>query len=143
MPSPPLILAIEPDPHQAAQLASLVRKQFDAELVVAASMKAALERLSSRIPALVLTSALIAPREETALIAWLRTLGLAGAHVQTVTIPVLASEQPSTRKRLGLPFGWDRPAPAAAPDSCDPAVFADWISIYLDLAAGACDDANR
>ena len=137
MASHPLILAIEPDGHQAAQLTSLVQKQFDADLIVEASTSRALSRLDGRVPELVLTSALIAPRDEAALLGWLRTLGSAAAHVQTVTIPVLASEPPSARKRLGLPFGWDRAASPAAPDSCDPAVFADWIAVYLDLACGA------
>lgn len=139
----PLIVAIEPDPQQAAQVTLLVRKQFSVELVLTGSVQTAVARLGGRIPELVLTSALIQPREETALIAWLRELGPRAAHVQTVTIPVLASELPQTKKRSGgLPFGWDKAAPAAAPDSCDPAVFADWIAVYLDLAAAHREDAH-
>lgn len=131
----PLILAVEPDSQQAAQLSSLFRRQFHVELVLAGSTSAAIARLHGRIPELVLTSALIPPREELELIQWLRDLGQAAAHVQTVTIPVLASSGTQEKKRPGgLSFGWEKPAPSA-PDSCDPAVFADWITIYLDLAS--------
>ena len=141
--STPLIVAIEPDPQQAAQVTSLVRKQFTVELVLTGSVETAVARLGGRIPELVLTSALIPPREERALIAWLRDLGPKAAHVQTVTIPVLACELPQAKKRSGgLSFGWDKTAPAAAPDSCDPAVFADWISVYLDLAATHREEAQ-
>jgi len=130
----PLIMAVEPDPSQASQLSALFRRQFQAELVLEGSTAAAMSRLQGRIPELVLTSALIPPRDEAALIAWLRGLGTKGAHVQTVTIPTLANGAPveASRGGGGL-FGRDKPA-AAAPESCDPAVFADWISIYLDLA---------
>jgi hypothetical protein len=131
----PLIVAIEPDQHQAAQVTALLRRQFSVELVLAGSVSAAVARLKGRIPELVLTSALIAPREEAALIGWLRDLGKDASHVQTVTIPMLASEPTPAKKRVGgLSFGWDKPATASAPDSCDPAVFADWITVYLDLA---------
>jgi CheY-like chemotaxis protein len=132
----PVILAVEPDQHQAAQLTALFRRQFDAELVLAGSTSAALAKLHGRIPELVLTSALMSPRDEAALLQWLRELGPKAAHVQTVTIPVLAGDAPQEKKRGGgLSFGWEKPAPAATPDSCDPAVFADWITIYLDLAS--------
>jgi CheY-like chemotaxis protein len=133
-----VILAVEPDPRQAAQLTALFRRQFSQELVLAGTTPAALDKLQGRIPELVLTSALITPRDETALIHWLRELGRKAAHVQTVTIPVLASESepPAEKKKPGgLTFVWEKPSVASAPDSCDPAVFADWISVYLDLAS--------
>ena len=132
-----VILAVEPDQHQAAQLTALFRRQFTEELVLAGTTTAALDKLRGRIPELVLTSALITPRDETALIHWLRELGEKASHVQTVTIPVLASgsEPPVEKKKSGgLTFVWEKPSVASAPDSCDPAVFADWISVYLDLA---------
>jgi CheY-like chemotaxis protein len=130
----PLIVAVEPDQRQAAQLSSMFSRQFSAELVVDRSAKSALARLEGRVPALVLISALIPPKDEAMLVRWLRELGSAASHVQTVTIPVLACEEPQTRRRGGaLSFGRERPP--AAPDSCDPAVFADWISIYLHLAS--------
>ena len=141
--SSPLILAVEPDVQQASQLTSLFRKQFSAELVLASSTGAALSKLRDRVPELVLTSALIGPRDEAELIAWLRGLGAAGSHVQTVTIPTLAGDEPQERKGGGGGlFGRDKTV-AAAPDSCDPAVFADWISIYLDLASTHKEEAGQ
>jgi CheY-like chemotaxis protein len=132
---PVLILAVEPDPTQAAELTALLRRQFDAELVLGQSTGAALAGLAGRVPDLVLTSALIAPRDEAELVSWLRDLGPSGKHVQNVTIPVLArSSGASGQKGIAQLFGRAR-ATASTPDSCDPAVFADWISVYLDLAA--------
>jgi CheY-like chemotaxis protein len=131
----PLILAVERDPQQAAHLASMFKRQFSAELVLVTSASAALKRLAGRVPELVLTSALIRPKDEIELVNWLRDLGAAAAHVQTVTIPVLAApDGPSGKKAGGLGFGRDREV-ACMPDTCDPAVFADWISVYLDLAS--------
>lgn len=130
----PLILAVEPDERQAAQLSTMIRKQLGADLVLARSAAAALATLRGRVPELVLTSALIPPREEAVLTSWLRNLGEAGAHVQTVTIPVLATTEPVAPRRGGA-LMFSRERSAAAPDSCDPAVFADWISFYLDLAS--------
>jgi hypothetical protein len=132
----PLIVAVEPDQQQASQLSSVIRKQFRVELIVGSSAVAVIAKLAGRVPELVLTSALIRPREEATLVGWLRGLGAAAAHVQTVTIPVLVPPETSSARRSGaLAFMRDRPA--AAPDSCDPAVFADWISFYLDLASTA------
>ena len=130
----PVIMAVEPDPSQAAQLSALFRRQFQAELVLSGSTAGAVAKLHGRVPELVLTSALIPPRDETELIAWLRGLGAKGSHVQTVTIPTLANGAPQEVSRVGGGlFGRDKPV-QSRPDSCDPAVFADWISIYLDLA---------
>lgn len=139
----PLIMAVEPDPSQASQLAALFRRQFEAELVLAGSTAAAMSKLHGRIPELVLTSALIRPRDEAELIAWLRGLGAKGSHVQTVTIPTLANGAPQEASRGGGGlFGMGKAAPSA-PDSCDPAVFADWIAIYLDLASTHREDAGH
>jgi CheY-like chemotaxis protein len=132
-----VILAVEPDQRQAAQLTALFRRQFNEELVLAGSTSTALAKLQGRIPELVLTSALMPPRDEVALIQWLRDLGQKAAHVQTVTIPVLASsgESPEKKRAGSLTFVWEKNSVPSAPDSCDPAVFADWISVYLDLAS--------
>ncbi|HEX5107141.1 MAG TPA: hypothetical protein VFV95_01785 [Vicinamibacterales bacterium] len=131
----PLILAVERDPQQAAQLTSMFKRQFSAELVLVTSASAALKKLAGRVPELVLTSALIPPKDEVELVNWLRDLGSAADHVQTVTIPVLAAPEGSSGKKGGgISFGRDR-AVACMPDTCDPAVFADWISVYLDLAS--------
>jgi hypothetical protein len=124
-------MAVEPDARQAAQLKALFHRQFKAELVVSDTTPDALAKLSGRVPSLVLMSALIRPRDEAALTTWLRDLGAAASHVQTVVIPTLAKPEPASGKKL---FGREKPM-ASAPDSCDPAVFADWITVYLDLAS--------
>jgi PleD family two-component response regulator len=131
----PLVLAVEADARQAAELLSLFETEFSAELVLASSAQQALTTLGARVPDLVLTSALIPPKDEAALTAWLRRLGDAAAHVQTVTIPALATETPAPS--LGTrAFGLGRQKPAVStPDGCDRAVFADYVSLYLDLAS--------
>jgi len=133
----PLILAVESDSRQAAELSSLFQNEFTAELVLASSAQQALAAVGTRIPDLVLTSALIPPKDEAALTAWLRNLGDAAAHVQTVTIPALASPKASTTNLGTRALSLVRQKPAvSAPDSCDRAVFADYVAFYLDLASG-------
>jgi CheY-like chemotaxis protein len=133
----PLILAIEPDRRQATQLKAAVRGRLRAELVLADSAEAALAALGDRVPDLVLTSAFLSPKDETALAERLRALDAAAAHVQTLTIPVLdAPRRPSNggRGMLSVLLG-DRAHTPAAPDGCDPAVFADQCAAYLERAA--------
>src|SRR2546429_653708 len=86
----PLILAIEPDKRQAAQLKVLVRNRVHADLVLADTTELALEAIGDRIPDLVLVPALLSPEEDGALNAALRVIA-AAAHVQTLTIPVFAA----------------------------------------------------
>jgi len=133
-----LILAIEPDRRQAAQISLLARERLHAELVAAESTERAFKALGNRVPDVVLTSPVLSPREESALADKLRELGPAAAHVQTLTIPVLA----------GGPNGATRPDPnvltrlrrggkkkSTASVGCDPAVFAGQIAEYLERAA--------
>jgi CheY-like chemotaxis protein len=131
----PLILAVEADSRQAAELSSLFREECNAELVLASSAQQALAAVGNRIPDLVLTSALIPPRDEAALTAWLRHLGDAAAHVQVVTIPALAPAKsaPASLGTRALSLVRTR-TPMSAPDGCDRAVFADYVALYLDLA---------
>jgi hypothetical protein len=133
----PLILAIEPDRRQATQLKAAVRGRLRAELVLADSAEAALAALGNRVPDLVLTSAFLSPKDETALAERLRALDGAAAHVQTLTIPVLdAPRRPSNGGRGMLSVLLrDRAHTPAAPDGCDPAVFADQCAAYLERAA--------
>jgi CheY-like chemotaxis protein len=130
-----LILAVEPDKRQAKQLSSVVRQHVRAEFVVAESGAAALAALGNRVPDLILTPPLLPPKDEAVLTGWLRDLGDAAAHVQTLAIPILAD--PSARKGeqgSSSIFGRMRDqAPDAAP-GCDPGVFADQIRVYLDRA---------
>ncbi len=133
----PLILAIEPDHRQATQLKAAVRRRLRADLVLADTAEAALAALGNRVPDLVLTSAFLSPRDETALAERLRALDTAAAHVQTLTIPVLDAP----RERAYVARGMlsvllrDRGHTQTAPDGCDPAVFADQCAAYLERAA--------
>src|SRR5580765_4738663 len=85
-----LILAIEPDRRQAAQLSVVVRKRVHAELILVETTERALDAIGNRMPDLVLVPALLSPQDDAALAAALRVIAVA-AHVRTLTIPVLAS----------------------------------------------------
>jgi hypothetical protein len=128
----PLILAIEPDKRQSAQLTNLV-KGLHAELVLRTDAADALGALHGRVPDLVLTTSLISPRDDAALAAHLRELGPAAAHVQTVTIPLLGSAAPK-RAKGGMLAALRREKPAPMTDGCAPDVFADQIRQYLATA---------
>ena len=133
----PLILAIEPDRRQASQLTAMVRERLRAELVLADSAERALAALGDRIPDLILTSALLSTKDETVLADRLRALDVAAAHVQTLTVPVLGTPRPRSTAGRGVfsALLGDRTSSPAAPDSCDPAMFADQCAAYLDRAA--------
>lgn len=136
-----LILAIDSDPRRSEQLASLVRG-LQVDLVQATSAGEGLLALQDRIPDLILTAPLLSPFDDGVLDEYLRDLGAAGAHVQTVRIPMLNPEpkRSSFANRL-FDLGRGRhnkpSASAATPDGCDPDVFADEISTYLSRAASA------
>src|SRR6185503_17843872 len=83
-----LILAIDSDPRRSEQLASLVRR-LQVDLVQAKSAGEGLLALQDRVPDLILTAPLLSPFGDGVLDEYLRDLGAAGAHVQTVRIPVL------------------------------------------------------
>ena len=133
-----LILAIEPDRRQANQLNSMVRGRLRAELVLGDSAERALAALGDRVPDLILTTALLSPKDETALADRLRKLDGTAAHVQTLTIPMLASprSQASGGSRGGVLSALigDRPQSAMI-EGCDPAVFAEQCAAYLERAA--------
>lgn len=129
----PLILAIDPDKRQSTQLASLVKAQLQAELVQRATAGEALEALQGRVPDLVLTTSLISPREDAVLATYLRELGPAGAHVQTVTIPLLGTAAPQRARGVLAALRREKPQPAMI-DGCAPDVFAEQIRQYLATA---------
>src|SRR3954470_4206116 len=119
----PLILAIEPDRRQAAQLSAVVRKRVHAELILVDTTERALDAIGNRMPDLVLVPALLSPQDDAALAAALRVIA-AAAHVQMLTIPVLASPRPTSRAG-GMLSSLRRGKPRTAePDGCDPSVFA-------------------
>jgi hypothetical protein len=130
----PIVLAIEPDRRQAAHLAAIVRQQVGAELILADTTEGALDAIGNRVPDLVLVPALLSPQDDAALAAALRVIA-AAAHVRTLTIPVLASG--TTRATPGgMLAKWRRiRAASPEPDGCDPAVFGEQISAYLQEAA--------
>ena len=133
-----LIVAIEPDRRQANCLGAMVRGKLKAELVLADSAEGALTALGGRVPDVILTSALLSPKDETAIAEWLRTLDSAAAHVQTLTIPVFAPSRPRpnrARSMFASLIGSDADDDTASvPDGCDPAVFAEQCADYLERA---------
>lgn len=129
----PLIVAVEPDPLQARRVAEVLQRAFDADVVLADTAHEALQSLGQRIPELILTSALLPPKDEDLLTRWLRSRGDAAGHVQTVTIPVL--EVPDGAPLFTGVTGGTTSRSIAAADACDPAMFTDWVSVYLDLAS--------
>lgn len=130
----PLILAIEPDKRQAAHITSMARHRLHAELVLAVSAERALAALGDRIPDLILTPALLPPQDDAALAERLRQLDERAAHVQTLTIPLLAAPGRSSPAR-GMLAALRRERPGSSADGCDPAVFAEQITAYLERAA--------
>jgi CheY-like chemotaxis protein len=134
----PLVLALEPDPKQAAVIRQIVRDRVGAEFVLADSKDAALAVLADRVPDLILVTALLSPRDESDLTDHLRDLEGA-EHLQTLTIPLLI--QPSVaapkKKKRGLLSaltgdGGDQASPMTS--GCDPSVFAKEIADYIARA---------
>ena len=127
-----LILVVEPDSRHAAQLASIARNHLHAELVMAESGDRAVAALAHRVPDIVLTAPLLPHHDEAVLSDYLRGLGEAGAHVQTLTIPILSAPTGSRRGGFGR-FRRERPD-QNLPDGCDPALFAEQVGQYLRSA---------
>ena len=132
----PLILAIEPDRRQATHLKKLV-KSVGAELVLADTTEGALDAIGNRIPDLVLVPALLSPQDDAALATALRVIATA-ALVQTLTSPVFAGPTARTggSSSGGVLGKWRRDRThSAAPEGCNPGVFAEQIAAYLAEAA--------
>ncbi len=136
-----LILAIESDRRQVNYLTAMVRGKLDAELVLGDTAEGALERLGDRVPDLILTSALLSPRDEQALSDRLRRLNGVAAHVQMLTLPVFAPPTRSTQPQRGgmLSALLGERNQTSAPDGCDPAVFAEQCKEYLRRATDERD----
>jgi CheY-like chemotaxis protein len=130
-----LILAVEPDRRQASHITAVIRR-LKAELVLAEDAAEALEALGTRLPDLILMSPLLSAQDEAALAARLRELGPGAAHVQELTIPILAHADARGRARRGVLSTLRRGRKqAATPDGCEPDVFAEQVSLYLERAA--------
>jgi hypothetical protein len=131
-----LILAIEPDQRQAAQLADLVRGRLNADLVHAHTTEGALTALAGigdRVPDLVLVPSLLSAQEDAEIAGALRVIA-AAANVRMLTIPMLADpEQPPQHRGVFAKLRGRKPQ--TTPGGCDPAVFAEQIASYLAEAA--------
>ena len=145
-----LILAIDSDPRRSEQLANLVRSRLQVDLVQATSAGEALHALKDRVPDLILTSPLLSPFDDGVLDEYLRDLGSAATHVQTVRIPMLSTgpRKKSAATRLFSLGRKKTKTSSAAPDGCDPKVFADEIAHYLtrsleDRTASAKTTADK
>src|SRR5262245_29133165 len=128
-----IIVAIEPDRRRATQLNAMARAHLRAELLVAPTAAQAIESLNGRIPDVLLTAPLLPSHEEAAMADHLHQLGPAAAHVQTLTIPLLAGGADRDRPVLSA-FRRDRGGRnrnRTEPEGCDPAVFAEQITEYL------------
>jgi hypothetical protein len=139
-----LILAIEPDRRQAAQLTSLIRARVGADLVLAETTEQALSAIGDRVPDLVLVPALLAPQDDATLAGALRVIA-AAARIQMLTIPVLAATSKKNQPRGVLAKWRRRRTEPTASEGCDPAVFADQIAAYLAEAAAerAVNESDR
>lgn len=132
-----LILAIEPDRLQASKVTTLAQT-LGVELVIGASTEEALAALGTRVPDLVLTSQLLAPKDESVLSERLRALDASGMHAPTLVIPVLGGEEREQKKKGGLFGRLRRSAPehaAGETEGCDPAVFGKEVKDYLERGA--------
>ncbi len=138
------VLALEPDPRQAAALKLVVRDRVGANFVLAESKDMALAAIRSAVPDLILLTALISPRDETEIADLIRELDGA-EHTQTLTIPLLdlgTAHAPAKKKKRGLLSALTGEVDApSAPSGCDPAVFADEVANYLLQAEHAKAEA--
>jgi len=126
-----MIVAIEPDRRRAAQLTGMARAHLRDELLVAPNAAQAVDALNGRVPDVLLTAPLLPSQEETAIADYLRQLGSAAAHVQTLTIPLLASSSGERDRPVLSAFRRGRTQRVAEAEGCDPAVFAEQITDYL------------
>ena len=128
-----LVLAIEPDRHQAAAVRRLISERYLADLVLVDTKDAAVAAIAEQIPDLILVTAWFDPGDEDELVGCLRTLGDA-SHLQTLTIPQLAapSKSHSLMRRLFKPLA--RRGKKERLTGCDPAIFAEEIATYLERA---------
>lgn len=145
-----LILAIEPDRRQAAQVTAMVRAHLSAELVIAGSTAKALKALGERVPDLILTPALLPPADDTMLADRLRELGPAAGHIQAVTIPILSEAAGGEDQERGMLSALRRDrSRGTANEGCEPTVFVNQVAAYLQRAAQErqartmVDDATR
>jgi hypothetical protein len=127
-----LVLAVHADRRQTEQIAALLCKRAAVDVVQASDAGEGLQELGDRIPDLILTSPLLSPFDEGVLAEYLRELGSAAAHVQTLRIPVMTIPEPSSGGLFALR---KKRKVEATPEGCDPAYFVEEIKQYLVRAA--------
>jgi len=127
-----LVLSIDSDPRQIELLAKLVRGRLAVELIQVTSAGEALQALGDRVPDLIMTPPLLSPFDEGVLAEYLRELGPAATHVQTLRIPVIGAPKATS---AGLSFFRRKKKVETSPDGCDPNFLADEIAVYLARAA--------
>jgi hypothetical protein len=88
----PRLLAIEPDPAQAAALRGFVQSCVDAELVLVSSVAAAKAAIDEAMPQAVLVSEVVAPSDDAELTAHVRTRA-PGRPVPILPVPAMAIEE--------------------------------------------------
>ena len=130
-----LILVVEPDRTRAAQVASLMRNHLRAQTIVVDCALRARGALVYSIPDVILLSTLISTQDEAGITSELRGLGDAAAHVQLVTIPMLADAPAPPASRRGLLASFLTAKPSIETAGCEADLFAQQVSDYLDLAA--------
>ncbi len=132
-----LVLAIEPDARQAATLKRVVKERAHADIVVVETKDAAVAAIKARMPDVILVTALLSPRDEEQLVKHLR--GLKADHLQTITIPLLASPRGSEDGEGGfLKKAFNKKKKDNA-IGADPWAFGDQVAGYLKAAAEAKD----
>ncbi len=132
-----VILVVEPDSRHAAQVAAMARKHLTSELVMADSADRAVAAMADRVPDVLLMSSLLSRQDEATLGAWLRDLGPAAAHVQEMTIPILAataSSRPVPKRRGVLSSLRKDRDDSAATEGCGLDEFARQVSAYVAFA---------
>jgi hypothetical protein len=138
--SAPLILAIQPDRRQASHLASIA-KRISAELLLTESAAKAVAVLGERLPDLILTPPLLSHRDEKAIAERLHEFGDAGAHIQTLTIPIFETTQAPASKGgvLSSLRKSKRKGKASSAETAGSTAdsFAEQVSIYLTRAIEA------
>jgi hypothetical protein len=137
------VLAIESDHRQATILKRIVREMVKADLVLVDSRDAAIAAIDSRIPDVILVTALLSPRDEEELMTHLRALEGA-EHLQTHTIPQLAGSriEPDSGSGGGGLLGKFRKKKEVEPVSgCDPELFAEEIRSFIARAAQMKNEA--
>ena len=129
-----LILAVEPDRRQASHIVAVLRGRPRTELIIAESAAAAIQAIAKRVPDLLLTSPLLSRQDESRLAEWLGGLGAAAAHVQALTIPILATAAPETTRGM-LSMLRRRSPRTSNPAGCEPAMFASQVGLYLERSS--------